>query len=46
MLHLKQKCSINMAPLIKFQNESIKNSSYAYLHCDLLYRVQLLSQSL
>ncbi len=30
----------------QISNESMKISIYAYLHCDLLNRVQLLSQSL
>jgi hypothetical protein len=30
----------------QISNESMKNSSYAYLHYDLLNRVQVLSQSL
>ncbi len=41
MLRLKQRCSINMAPLIELQIKNMEDPSYAYLHCDLLNKETL-----
>jgi hypothetical protein len=41
-LHLKQRCSIGMAPLIELQIETWKMQA-AYLYCDLLDRATLIT---
>jgi len=40
MLHLKQKCSIGMAPLIELY-KNMEDLGYAYLHHDLLDKITL-----
>jgi len=45
MLHLKQRCSIGLAPLIE-ANKSMEDLGYAYLHCDLLDMVALITITL